>query len=315
MGDFIKELNIIDFLGIGVPGCLLILLLAGNETCFLLWGSLFGTECSEVTRSIFLIIAGYVVGMIIQEIGDIIEKGLWSCIWFDPKTYAAYAVGADRIRKAIGDKQIEEKSMGNGRVKACTGIVAMGGLLFSAVILLRNAIESACLMALRTGIGGEISKLSIKGFVPAFLCCIGVLSFVAYVAINRKKYNVEDINFVRKSNPYIQTQLVGEGNASKRTLYDGFRFVMRNLIIVSAIVNLYSIWRPISIYQQVGAYLVANTENLQDNLFYIEFFFSAVIAIMFVRYYHYAFLRYKYSFEDFLKLSYGKKKERKKKKS
>jgi hypothetical protein len=35
--DFFKELNIIDILGIGVPGCLLVLLLGGDQTAELLW--------------------------------------------------------------------------------------------------------------------------------------------------------------------------------------------------------------------------------------------------------------------------------------
>lgn len=39
MSDFFKELNIIDILGIGVPGCLLVLLLGGDQTAALLWSS------------------------------------------------------------------------------------------------------------------------------------------------------------------------------------------------------------------------------------------------------------------------------------
>lgn len=80
MGDFTKELNIIDFLGIGIPGCALVLLIMGGQVEILLWANFFGTECSELTRAIILIILGYIVGMLIHEIGDVIEKILWRII-------------------------------------------------------------------------------------------------------------------------------------------------------------------------------------------------------------------------------------------
>jgi hypothetical protein len=38
MTELFKELNIIDILGICVPGCLLVLLLGGDQTAALLWG-------------------------------------------------------------------------------------------------------------------------------------------------------------------------------------------------------------------------------------------------------------------------------------
>ena len=101
MSDFTKELNIIDFLGIGIPGCTLVLLLIGNNVEPLLLVNYFGSTCSELTRAIILIILGYIVGMLIHEVGDVIEKIMWHIKWLDPKTYAAYAVGAEELSDAL----------------------------------------------------------------------------------------------------------------------------------------------------------------------------------------------------------------------
>ena len=100
MSDYIKDLNIVDFLGITVPGCLLVLLISGDNPSLLLWTSYFGADAGPAIRGIFLAIAGYVIGMILHEIGDLAEKGVWCFIFLDPKAYAIKAVGIDTIKNA-----------------------------------------------------------------------------------------------------------------------------------------------------------------------------------------------------------------------
>lgn len=101
MSDYVKDLNIVDFLGIVVPGSILVLLIAGdNAPLFLLWSSYFGADASPIVRGIFLAIAGYLAGMILHEIGDLAEKGVWCFTSLDPKAYAINAVGIDELSKA-----------------------------------------------------------------------------------------------------------------------------------------------------------------------------------------------------------------------
>ena len=101
MSDYVKDLNIVDFLGIIVPGSILVLLIAGdNAPLFLLWSSYFGADASPIVRGIFLAIAGYLAGMILHEIGDLAEKGVWCFTALDPKAYAINAVGIDELSKA-----------------------------------------------------------------------------------------------------------------------------------------------------------------------------------------------------------------------
>ena len=104
MSDYIKELNIVDFLGIIVPGSILILLLSGNNAdLLLLWTSYFGGDAIPLVRGIFLLIAGYLAGMVLHEIGDLAEKGVWCFTRLDPKAYAINAVGITNLDKAVKD--------------------------------------------------------------------------------------------------------------------------------------------------------------------------------------------------------------------
>lgn len=107
MSDYIKELNIVDFLGIIVPGSILVLLLSGdNANLLLLWASYFGTDASPIVRGIFLVIAGYLAGMILHEIGDLAEKGVWCFTQLDPKAYAINAVGIDNLNHATEEANL-----------------------------------------------------------------------------------------------------------------------------------------------------------------------------------------------------------------
>lgn len=112
MSDYVKDLNIVDFLGIIVPGSILVLLLAGdNADLLLLWTSYFGADASPLVRGIFLAIAGYLAGMILHEIGDLAEKGVWCFTRFDPKAYAINAVGMAKINAAANSDAV--KNAGN----------------------------------------------------------------------------------------------------------------------------------------------------------------------------------------------------------
>lgn len=116
MSDYIKDLNIVDFLGIIVPGSILVLLIAGdNAPLFLLWSSYFGADASPLVRGIFLAIAGYLAGMILHEIGDLAEKGAWCFPCLDPKAYAINAVGINNLSTSFSDSNIKADVSPNQR--------------------------------------------------------------------------------------------------------------------------------------------------------------------------------------------------------
>ena len=90
MGNFVKELTIIDFLGMIVPGSLLVLLFNRDYELQSIWSDYF--ENDMAANTIILLIAGYLIGMLIHELGDVLEKQIWKTNWFNPRYYAAREV-------------------------------------------------------------------------------------------------------------------------------------------------------------------------------------------------------------------------------
>lgn len=270
MGDFIKELNIIDFLGILLPGSLLILVLSYDYSGAVIWNGYFGSECSEATKSIFLIIAGYVFGSLIHEIGDIMEKILWSFLIFDPKAYAARVVGCERILDAL--KRVSNNGSDISLCKPCLFMRGKSNLLaFIPIFVITFLIFM-------------IEPYLLWGWIGLFV----ILALV----VNLWHIPDDNIERIREENPRIQTKLVGKGNYNKRTVFDGFHVMMRNLMVVIGLLLILNKYRELTVYKNLS-------ENFSWNF---EITIEIILFWMCIRYMHYSYLKYKYSFENFIDL-------------
>lgn len=297
MSDFFKELNIIDILGICLPGCLLVLLLGGDQTAQLLWAAQF--QDNALAFGIMLITVGSIAGMLIQELGDMVEKGLWLIPWLDPKCYAACAVNIGPIDQS--DMDSHKYPLPTGRtadvLKWLCGIVSLLVVLCASFLFPVSMWKAAC----QSNSAAWFGWAACWGLSPLFatICasCIYARTYSKKTAAEKLK-----IDAIRLANPYIQTRLTGHGNTSKRTLFDGWRFVMRNLLWVWAIANLVNLWKPLDLYCRIAGSMMADGGDMTGNLFWLTLMASIAISLMLVRYYHYAFLRYKYSLEDYMEL-------------
>lgn len=295
MNDFLKELNIIDILGIGVPGCLLVLLLGGDQTAKLLWMDQF--QDNPLALGILLIVAGSIVGMLIQELGDMIEKGLWLIPWLDPKVYAACAVNIESIDKTEMDNHQYPAPTGKNAevLKWVCGITSLLIVICASFVFPFSMWRAA-------HVANTAARIEWSAWLGIFPLIVTAAAAYRYTKIYPGKTADEQVKIesIRNANPYIQTKLVGHGNTSKRTLYDGWRFVMRNLLLVIAITNLISLWKPLDLYRRVALNMVGVSGDMTCNMFWLALIASITISLMLVRYFHYAFLRYKYSLEDYM---------------
>lgn len=312
MTDVIKELNIIDFLGIIVPGCILVLLITGDHTALLLWQDYFGSEATVFIKGVFLLIAGYLAGMVLHEIGDLIEKGMWCFHTLDPKAYAANAVGAEKIEDAmvavgmLGEDRLEQTCacVMSPKLKGTLGCLGMLAVLFFSSFgfcLAMNASLRVCENSGNVSVGG----LAYIGVLTILVLCVGIMAAVAFAFKSRSKRQQSQhtlwkaIHNVCVLNPQIQTYLANHGTHSKQTMFDSFRHVMRNLLIAIAITNACSIWRPVDVYRDIAGFFLRQA-NMQKDFFWLCFWFALIVMVMLIRYNHFAFLRYKYGFENFL---------------
>ncbi len=196
MGDFIKDLNIIDFLGMLLPGSLYVMAARDMLPVEELMGY-FGENPGTAPRITLLIVAGYVIGMIFHEVGDLLEKLLWICPLFDPRTYAA-----------------------------------------EQTTLVRQVRD----------------QISVSQGDP--------------------------LEYIRKRDRIFLSAVEGKTDLRKRNLFEGFRTMARNLLLVLLMLLLY----PGLSFQ----------ERWQSVLY------TVACVILFLRYYHYSLLKYKYSYEDHL---------------
>lgn len=414
MKDYIKELNIIDFLGITVPGTLLVLLITGDNTALLLWHDYFGSDATVWVRGTFLLIAGYLAGMLLHEIGDCLEKGTWCFHPLDPKAYAANAVGAQKIEDAM----VRANLLAEDRpvhaftyvippvVKGILGSIATISLLILSTVGFCPAMNSACYVvnssnnpAIDAKIYFTVCALIAAGITILFvLACLLwnryahvswdrwmekiALKRIQHIANNKKIYcsnfssaytlindffsageldsfsqdrnakrecildflktqarngskfskdwkrihkiftryfkprytsadkqkhsgkkgRWETIHNICVCNPLIQTYVTVHGVHSKQSMFDSFRHVMRNLIICIAIVNTYSIWHPVEVYQDIARYFVFRA-NIHQDFLWLCVCFTLTVFMMFIRYNHFVFLRYKYGYENFIEIS------------
>lgn len=111
MSDFIKDFNMTDFLGIMFPGSVFFVILAKEMNIwshlYNLWGSYFGVAAQIAV----VLILGYVIGMLIHEIGDIIERMMWVNPILNPRIYAALFVGVATKYPIYGEKEKTKKKM------------------------------------------------------------------------------------------------------------------------------------------------------------------------------------------------------------
>lgn len=322
MGDFIKELTIIDFLGMLVPGSLLVLLFDQNYHLQSIWNTYFPENTTADT--VILLIMGYTVGMLIHEIGDFVERGLWKCMLFNPRYYAAKKVFGDdkkiyasllssgeqaqEGRQAPQAEQAPQGQSSNQGEDQKKGTQKRRGILNVIKEIIQNAwpiplVMSILLVLIMVLIPVHYLQWSWIGVPIIFLIAAGVIIIIIAAVIGIVKEAIRSKNVFLKidtdiekkvhENAAIQTELVGKGNESKRRMFDGFYVMMRNLLLVIAITNLYVLFTGTS--SALGSRVATFYQDATRFLIYIF-----VCIIMLVRCYYYAYLKYKYSYEDYL---------------
>ena len=260
-----------------LPGCILLLVLSHDQPASILWSGYFGTDCDTGVKVTVLLVAGYVVGMLVHEGGDITEKALWSVPWIDPKTYAAKSVGEDKIYACLGEDQRMVQAQ-NTRITWKT-IVAF--LVFATVVI-----------GVFLFVWVKDRRIGLLFWLSIF---VGLIFVTWFRKNNRATTNTNDpVAIIRASNPMIQSRLVEQGNFRKRLVFDGFHVMMRNLLIVLALLQFYVYFFS----EHDGAlYKLLNDCTQYTGIYILGI---GMICLMFVRYYHYSYLKYKYSFEDYI---------------
>ena len=103
-------------------------------------------------------------------------------------------------------------------------------------------------------------------------------------------------SWIQKSNQMIQTKLVNKGNYSKRVVFDGFHVMMRNSLLVIVVLNI------CQYFGNLHNVFILLMEQFIPSKIGLFVSMNAIVILMILRYMHYSYLKYKYSYEDFLEL-------------
>ena len=288
MGDFIKELNIIDFLGILFPESAFLLLINYSQT-----KQIFGLEFTAADV-ILTLTGGYLIGSLIHELGDLLEKKIWEHPLFDPKVYAARAM---KNYISVRRDSLKEVVEANCNVLLVSNSIPndhdfVGGLL--RTIFLGLTLFCSIYFPFMEEISRSIGCLlvDIFGIVNLSVCIwLGVWNSIA-TCTNKTIY----YSWIQKSNQMIQTKLVNKGNYSKRVVFDGFHVMMRNSLLVIVILNVFQY------FGNLHNVFILLMEQFIPGKIGMLLSMNALVILMILRYIHYSYLKYKYSYEDFLEL-------------
>lgn len=276
MGDFIKELNVIDFLGLLLPGAFLLLLLSGNINAWELLGAYWGEPGAPDTaiRITLLLVGGYIAGSLLHEAGDLLERMLWRYRAFDPRTYAACFTGPWGPQAGHPDDK-KAGSWLNILWTILPGFVVCYGLFGN--------------LAVFAG-GGIYVSLAFLAIAPLFgLLVSWVLGKWVLPGKGLKPARLDEIR--RSDARYLAYPAQENYAIRKRTLFDGFRAMCRNLFLALVVLQIFARYSSGKLTTVLAA--------IQGNWLYAAGLF-AVQAALLARYWRFSYLKYKYAYEDAL---------------
>lgn len=278
MGDFIKELNVIDFLGILLPGAFLLLLFGSEFQIWELMGGYWGTnDPSAAIRITLLLVGGYIAGSLLHEAGDLLEKALWKYAMCDPRSYAARATGIYmNMNKFIKNEQGSSDTAKKKNFRVC---ILWTLIPVSAVWYAMFPVE----------VKVDMYAISIAVYLVIFLFLLPKFYW------NDKRFpDLTLIEAVRGSDAiFLNYPLKENYKIRKRMLFDGFRAMSRNLFIALAVLKTYAQFSDSKI-----STLSTLLQTIQGNNLYAAALFLVQMLLLF-RYFHFSYLKYKYCYEDY----------------
>lgn len=275
----------IDLLGMILPGSLMVLIF-GTE--FGVWEMLpenAGLSAEELTAFILILLVGYVAGMLLHELGDLAEKLLWRNRMLNPRVWAACRTG---YYNYLYSKENNESGSG---FKATGAVFTVVVLLAATVWVYQcSSINSSLLLC------WEFFLILLFSTVTAVLSCF--YRFKGDDGTNRKRLKILK-KICSDNTPFsYRAQKISGADEKytdmvlrKRDLFDGFRAVARNLLVMVTLLDLYAALTKGNLHQ-------LREDILKEPSLWIPAII--ILVLLAIRYYHYAYLRSKYCYEDLM---------------
>ena len=275
MENLTKKINLIDILGMILPGGLTLMLFEKDIGFlrFMTWS--IGSEPSVVIWSASFLLGSYFVGMLLHELGSIAEKLVWLNPLTDPRVYGAVRSGLieNYQGKATGGKTLHYgmravvQTFPMALLYLAAGCTDVGSFLLAATLYIVAAV------AIQWPYYHQLFELIGKGG----FC-----------------QKCESLFHLEKTHHKIGI-LDGE-SARKVEVFSGFRTLARSILAMLAVAQ----WYVVMSQGNQSSYLVQLHERVcvDPPLLFLR---RIIVLLLVIRYWHFSCLRYEYRYNAYNK--------------
>ena len=291
MGDFIKDLNIIDFLGMLLPGAFVALCLSiQHPGAWQILETAIGCELSLSLRITVVLVVGYVIGMLLHELGDRMEKCLWLVPVLNPRLYAARTTKLWKREAENVDRTIQWDETSSHTFRKSVKSVwkewkmcVFSPLVVAAVITV--LLVAAHMLPLEWG-----AILGIALAVVLYVTDVYMLRDRFPTDSGDEGYTIKAMRRVLEGDAeYYSHAKQDKESQRKRNLFDGFRSSARNLFLAFILLHAYT---------SAGEGELGSLIQTQMAKLPVRCVVYGAMLLMLIRYWHYSYLKFKYCYED-----------------
>ena len=290
MGDFIKDLNIIDFLGMLLPGAFVALCLSiQHPGAWQILETAIGCELSLSLRITVVLVVGYVIGMLLHELGDRMEKCLWLVPVLNPRLYAARTTKLWKREAENVDRTIQWDETSSHTFRKSVKSVwkewkmcVFSPLVVAAVITV--LLVAAHMLPLEWG-----AILGIALAVVLYVTDVYMLRDRFPTDSGDEGYTIKAMRRVLEGDAeYYSHAKQDKESQRKRNLFDGFRSSARNLFLAFIFLHAYT---------SAGEGELGSLIQTQMAKLPVRCVVYGAMLLMLIRYWHYSYLKFKYCYE------------------
>lgn len=287
MEQLIKKINMIDILGILIPGGLLLLLFEQDIHWVKCLTSLLGVGADKLLWVAIFLCGSYFVGMLLHELGSKVEKLLWMNPLSDPHIYAAITTNIVNCPEEANQAENPKETTLTAAKKFKRVVCFLCRLLCSI---------PACLILYLAAGQPNLCYFSL------FLLILLIILIIPNISCIKQLYKVVKQSGWDKFYALSETEdeigrksVTSDEYERKRGLFNGYRSLARSMLILLAVIQLYITCCPPS----TTSYL-AKLHNDIYNAPELLFLQILTIFVLALRYCHFSYLRYTYFYNGYL---------------
>ncbi len=291
MGDFIKDLNIIDFLGMLLPGAFVALCLnIQHPGVWQVLANAIGCDLSFSMRIAVILVAGYVIGMLLHELGDRLEKCLWLVPVLNPRLYAARTTKLlEREAEKVNPTIKWDGASSHTFRKSVKSVWKEWKMCVFSPLVVAVVITVLLVAAHMLPIGGG-AILGIALAAVLYVTDVYMLRDRFPTDSGDEGYTIKAMKRVFEGDAeYYSHAKQDKESLRKRNLFDGFRSSARNLFLAFIFLHAYT---------SAGEGELGSLIQTQMAKLPVRCVFYGAMLLMLIRYWHYSYLKFKYCYED-----------------